>query len=109
MNKETIEITNRDHWFKVIEMLQQNWALLELNKEKSGFTLYFINDASGVFDQMEFEDSIEAERQLRLNGFGKYAEDKQAQGFISPPPPPFHKSSHPNGAIYSSGRYWNSG
>lgn len=108
MKSEIVEITSRNYWFKVVEMLQQNWALLEPNKEKSGFTLYFISDTSGVFDQMEFETSAEAERQLRLNGFGKYAEDKQAQGFISPPPPPFLKSSHPNGAIYSSGRYWKS-
>lgn len=103
-----VEITSRDYWFKVVEMLQQNWALLEPNKERLGFILYFINDTSGIFDQIEFENSAEAERQLRLNGFGKYAEDKQAQGFISPPPPPFYKSSHPNGEIYSSGRYWNS-
>ena len=108
MNEETVEITSRDYWFKVVDMLQQNCALLEPNKEKLGLTLYFIHDTSGVFDQMEFEDSIEAERQLRLNGFGKYSEDKQAQGFISPPKPPFHKSSHPNGVIYSSGKYWNS-
>ena len=103
-----IEIVSRDYWFKIVEMLQQNWALLEPNKEKSGFTLYFIHDTSGVFDQMEFEDSTEAERQLRLNGFRKYAEDKQAQSFISPPPLPFYESGHPNGAIYSSGEYWNS-
>lgn len=108
MNEETIEITSRDYWLKVMEMLQQNWALLEPNKEKSGFILYFINDVSGVFDQMEFDNSQEAERQLRLNGFSKYAENEQAQGFISPPPSPFRESSHPNGAIYSSGRYWNS-
>ncbi len=108
MNEETIEITSREYWFKVVEMLQQNWALLEPNKEKSGITLYFIHDDSGVFDQMEFEGSTEAERQLRLNGFIKYAEDKQAQGFISPPLQPFHKSNHPNGAIYSSEKYWNS-
>ncbi|MBP6177423.1 MAG: hypothetical protein KA473_08315 [Anaerolineales bacterium] len=103
-----IEIISRDCWFKVVEMLQQNWALLEPNKEKSGLVLYFISDTSGIFDQIEFDNSVEAERQLWLNGFGKYAEDKQAQGFISPPPSPFHKSNHPNGAIYSSGRYWNS-
>jgi hypothetical protein len=103
-----VEITSRDYWFKVVEMLQQNWVLIDANKENSVFTLYFIGDTSGVFDQMEFEDSTEAERQLRLNGFGKYAEDKQAQDFISPPLPPFYKSSHPNGEIYSSGRYWNS-
>lgn len=106
MNHEFVQILSRDYWFKVVEILQQNWALLEPNKGKSGFTLYFINDTSGVFDQMEFEDTAEAERQLRLNGFGNYAEDKQAQGFIIPPAPPFRKSNHPNGAIYSLGRYW---
>lgn len=109
MKEEAIEITSRDYWFKVVGMLQQNWVLLEPNKEKSGFTIYFISDASGVFDQMEFADLAEAESQLRVNGFGKYSEDEKARDFITPPSSPFYKSSHPNGAIYSSGKYWNPG
>jgi len=103
---QTIEISNHDFWFKVVEMLQQNWAVIEAGEEKSKFILYFIGDTSGVFDQMEFDNIAEAERQLHINGFEKYADNNEAQKFIKPPSPPFHKSGHPNGAIYSSGRYW---
>jgi len=106
MTTQTVEVSSRDFWFKVVDMLQQNWAVIETDKGKSKFIIYFVSDTSGVFDQMEFGDIAEAERQLQINGFRKYAEDRQAQNFIKPPSPPFHKSEHPNGAIYSSGRYW---
>ncbi|MBE7432383.1 MAG: hypothetical protein HS100_00565 [Anaerolineales bacterium] len=102
--KDEIAITNNDYWFKVIDMLQQNWALIEA--AQTGCIVYFVGDTSGVFDQIEFDNVAEAKRQLRLNGFRRYAEDSKAKDFITPPAPPFHKSSHPNGAIYSSGRYW---
>jgi len=99
-----IEITSSDYWFKVVEMLQQNWALIE--PTQTGCVVYFIGDTSGVFDQMEFDTVAEAQKQLQINGFGRYSEDKHAQNFITPPQPPFHESKHPNGAIYSSGRFW---
>ncbi len=104
--KDEIAITNNDYWFKVVDMLQQNWALIEPSKMGTGCIVYFIGDTSGVFDQMEFDDVAEAKRQLRINGFGRYEEDDKAKKFIVPPSPPFHKSSHPNGAIYSSGKFW---
>ena len=85
-------------------MLQQNWALIESNENE--YIIYFIGDTSGVFDQMAFVNSEEAERQLRKNGFSRYAEDTKAQEFIIPPSPPFYESTHPNGPIYSSGRFW---
>ena len=103
---EDIEIMSRDYWFKVVEMLQQNWAIIELSKNETSCTVYFIGGTSGIFDQMEFDTVAEAERQLRINGFKKYEEDEEAKKFIVPPPPPFRRSSHPNGEIYSSGRYW---
>ena len=99
-----IEITNSDYWFKVVEMLQQNWALIE--PTQTGCVVYFISDTSGVFDQMDFDTVAKAQKQLQINGFGRYSEDKQAQNFITPPQPPFQESKHPNGAIYSSGRFW---
>lgn len=99
-----VEITSSDYWFKVVEMLQQNWALIE--PTQTGCVVYFISDTSGVFDQMEFSSVAEAKMQLQNNGFRRYAEDKQAMNFIVPPQPPFHESKHPNGAIYSSGKFW---
>lgn len=108
MSDQVIEIQARDYWFKIIEMVQQNWALIEPSQSGINCIVHFIGDASGVFDQIEFSEISEAERQLRINGFAKYDDDKEAKQFIAPPLPPFHRSSHPNGAIYSSGRFWKS-
>lgn len=106
MTSQEIKISGQDYWFKVVDMLQQNWALIE--SHNTGCVVYFIGDTSGVFDKIEFFSFAEAERQLRVNGFGRYAEDPESQKFIAPPLPPFHQSSHPNGLIYSSGRFWKS-
>jgi hypothetical protein len=108
MTQEEIEILNRDYWFKVVDMLQQNWALIDSSKVEGRCIVYFIGDSSGVFDKMEFDDIAEAQRQLRGNGFARYEEDQKAKEFIVPPHPPFYRSTHPSGAIYSSGRYWKS-
>jgi hypothetical protein len=42
---EGIPIQSRDYWFKVIEMLQQNWALIDSAEHE--VTVYFVSDASG--------------------------------------------------------------
>ena len=105
MNEE-IPINNRDYWFKVIEMLQQNWALIESGD--SGVTVYFLSDTSGVFDEIPFDTQATAEAALRLNGFRRLSEDPQAVSFLRPPAPPFHRHSHLNAPIYSSGRFWKS-
>ncbi|NDV63138.1 hypothetical protein G0Q06_11800 [Puniceicoccales bacterium CK1056] len=103
---EDIKIQSRDYWFKVIEMLQQNWALIE--QEDAGVTVYFIGDTSGVFDKLSFSTVAEAERELLMNGFSRFSEDPEAQKFLACPEPPFYHGNHPNGPIYSSGRYWRS-
>jgi hypothetical protein len=108
MMDKIVEILSREYWFKVVEFLQQNWALIEPSQSGNSYVAYFIGDTSGIFDQIEFSEITEAERQLRINGFSKYEDDEEAKQFIVPPPPPFHRSSHPNGAIYSSGRFWKS-
>ena len=105
MNEE-IPITNRDYWFKVIEMLQQNWALIESGD--TGVTVYFLSDTSGVFDEIPFETQSAAAAALHLNNFRRFSEDPQAAGFLRCPEPPFHRRPHPNGPIYSSGRFWRS-
>lgn len=101
----TVEITSRDYWFKVVEMLQQNWALVDAD-DTGGVTVFFVDDRSGVFDQMSFPSSERAATALARNGFRRLAHDPHAQQFLAAPTPPFKKSVHPNGAIYSSGRYW---
>ena len=54
-----MQIASRDYWFKVVEMLQQNWALIE--PAERGVTVFFLQDASGVFDQLAFTSVQEAE------------------------------------------------
>lgn len=93
-----------EYWFKVVDFLQQNWALIDINDDMSA-TVLFIDDASGVFDEMPFSSDNEARQGLRRNGFKLLSEDAEAQGFISPPRPPFHERRRP---IYSSGEYWKS-
>lgn len=103
-NETSVEIRSRDYWFKIVEFLQQNWALIDETSE--GCTIFFFGDTSGVFDKLTFSSMAEAETALRRNGFSRYAENKEAQGFIGIPQPPFHDRPHPNGPIYSSGRFW---
>jgi hypothetical protein len=45
---DEVPIESTDHWVKVVEMLQQNWALIEPGPAKRVF-VYFVSDASGVF------------------------------------------------------------
>ena len=99
-----VPIISRDYWFKIVEFLQQNWALIDPNE--SGVIVWFFEDTSGVFDEMMFPSVHEAEDALRRNGFRRHAEDRKAQKFIGVPKPPFHRQPHPNGVIYSSGRFW---
>ena len=103
---ESIQIQSRDYWFKVIEMLQQNWALVD--SSPAGATVYFVNDASGVFDEMSFDSPADAEAALHTNGFARYADDSSATAYLRRPEPPFTVHPHPNGPIYSSGRFWKS-
>jgi len=102
-----VEIKSKDYWFKVVDFLQQNWALVDQNKDAT-VTIFFISDTSGVFDQMTFPSMDDAHKALRINGFERLSEDKEAQKFLRIPRPPFRNMEHPNGKIYSSGRYWES-
>ena len=102
---ETVRINSDDYWVKVVEMLQQNWALVDL-VEQSSAQVYFISDGSGVFDQLTFPSAADAEAGLRKNGFRRFSENRDLQEFLRPPQAPFRRSVHPNGPIYSSGRFW---
>jgi hypothetical protein len=107
MKDDQIEISSRDYWFKVVEMLQHNWALIGgQSVEGKGVRVYFLDDNSGVFDRMDFNTKREARAGLRRNGFQRYDDDEDAQEFVTPPEPPFRRREHPNGRIYSSGEHW---
>ena len=106
MNSENVLISSKDFWFKIVDFLQQNWALIENDAESEACIIYFIHDGSGVFDQMQYPNTEEAEKALRRNGFERYDKDPEARGFIFPPKLPYYRDKLPNGNIYSSGRFW---
>jgi hypothetical protein len=97
-------IHSSDFWVKVVEMLQQNWALIEA--DACGTRVYFINDASGVFDEIVFSSADMAVEALSRNGFMRLAGNNELKSFLNPPGAPFRRVVHPNGPIYSSGRFW---
>ena len=68
--------------------------------------MFFFGDTSGVFDRLRFPSVAAAEEALLRNGFKRYDADPEATEFIGKPAPPFWESRHPNGPIYSSGKYW---
>ncbi|MEY4299652.1 MAG: hypothetical protein RIR25_888 [Verrucomicrobiota bacterium] len=100
---ENLSIQSRDFWVKVVEVLQQNWALIE--PEGGSVTVYFIHDLGGVFDQLTFDSLREAQAVLRSNGFRRYDELLTLAEIVQPPAEPFHRTQHPDGPIYSSGRF----
>ena len=101
-----VPIQSRDFWVKVVDMLQQNWALIEPAGRK--VTIYFLHDLGGVFDELNYTSLREAQAALRLNGFSCYDEDPSYSEMFARPEPPFCREQHPNGPIYSSGQYWTS-
>jgi hypothetical protein len=101
---DVVPIESRDFWVKVVEMLQQNWALIEPKGSK--VTIYFLHDLGGVFDEIPYQSLHEAQTALRINGFRRYDEDPAYSEMFARPEPPFRRVQHPNGAIYSSARHW---
>ncbi len=94
----------QDPWFKVVDFLQQNWAVI-IHRE-SNVLVVFYDDCCGVFDEMAFPTYDQAVQSLLRNGFSKFMKDQSAQEFIGLPRGEFMESRHPNGRIYSSGRFW---
>ena len=93
-------------WVKVVEYLQQNWAVIVRAEE--GVVIVFANDLGGIFDWIEFSDEQAARSALFRNGFEEFDKDPSLQEFLRPPPQPKEFQRHPNGLIYSSGRFWKS-
>jgi hypothetical protein len=101
------QIKSTNYWFKTVEFLQTNWALIE-EDENGRATVSFIDDTSGTFDELVFPTLEQAVNDLMDNGFDLYSEATQVHNFLKPPQPPFKVVSHINGPIYSSGRFWKS-
>jgi len=91
-------------WVKIIEMLQQNWAII--TGRDTDVKVLFFDDRSRVFDQMTFQSEGAAIEGLIRNGFVRFEDEPEIQEFVSPPQDELTSGRHPNGPIYSSGRYW---
>ncbi len=102
---EPVEILSAQPWVKVVEMLQQNWAFVEPAGE-GRVMIYFVNDRGGVFDQIEETSVQAADLALRKNGFKPFSSTPEYRGMMHSPVAPFKRATHPNGPIYSSGRFW---
>ncbi len=102
--KEVVPIQSNDFWVKIVEMLQHNWALIEPQGDK--LTVYFLHDLGGVFDEIPYGSLYEAQTALCINGFRRFDADPSFAKICAPPKPPFKRVKHPNGRIYSSGRFW---
>jgi hypothetical protein len=97
-----IDIKSETFWVKIVDFLQQNWALIEVMENK--IIVFFIQDASIIFDKIEFKTIEDAENGLLKNGFKLYLdENENYQDFIIPPKKPYVESPRP---IYSAGQYW---
>ena len=100
-----IHITSRTYWFKVVDFLQHSWALIEPIAGVSSVRIYFINDASGVYDELVFDSKVATVDGLERNGFSLFKSDATWQ-HLRKPKAPFRRRNHPGGPPYSSGRYW---
>jgi hypothetical protein len=102
---QVIAIHSTDFFFKVTEFLQQNWAVIE--PEENTVKVYFIDDASNLFDVMSFDSIQHAERGLRANRFRRladeYEDDEQPKYRLRHPEAPYTVMPRP---IYSTGEYW---
>ncbi|MBD1204786.1 MAG: hypothetical protein H9533_11695 [Rhodobacteraceae bacterium] len=99
-----MDLSDKPYWFKVVDFLQQNWAVI--STEAGMAKVIFFSDTCGIFDELTFPSSTEAESALRRNGFNTYDDDVEAQKLIRRPVGTFRPVPHPNGPIYSSGRFW---
>ena len=118
------KIKSDDYWFKVVGMLQHNWALIDEMPDGSAFVFFFAGDdrpfvnprPSAGFDEMNFADVSEATLGLLRNGFKRWVDftaDPRNEGWADrccPPDKPEVRYEFPsmcsNQGIYSSGRYW---
>jgi hypothetical protein len=100
-----ISISSRVFYFKVVDMLQHNWALIDPLPD-GGVIVWFVGDGSGVFDELRFPTHEKAHEALYHNSFALLNLDAQAQRLLAPPLPPYVRRPHPSGPIYSSGRFW---
>jgi hypothetical protein len=100
---EEISTESRDYWFKIVEFLQQNWALVYPHEREAIACSSEIPRASSIRLSSR---RLRKRSGLTRNGIRRFADDPKAQTFLLPPEPPFTRWARPNDPIYSSGRFW---
>ena len=97
---EPVAIQSADFWVKVVVMFQQNWALIEA-EEKGDVRVYFVTDASGVFDEIAFS-SASAAREALAQRLQALRRECRSTDLSAPAVSAVPRS------IYSSGHFWQS-
>jgi hypothetical protein len=93
---EPVGIKSTDFWGKVVEMLQQNWALIE---DEPGRAVRVFSSATRAACSMRLRFPPISRRDRR-SGFKRFADSADLLSFLRPPPAPYHRTAHPSGAIY---------
>lgn len=111
-------ISSREWWFKVLGMLNENWALIEDTPEKA--TVYFFHSSgmptmsikprngpwSAIVDSLEFSDWESAANALSRNGFTQFSAIADAWEGNPPPEEKFYDAREKEPGIYSKQGYW---
>ena len=92
-----IGVQSREYWFKTVDFLQQNWALVDEAIE--GVVVWFFGDTAEAFDPQAFAMLAEAAPALWRNRFRRHADDPN-MGIDSEAT----AAKSPNGLVYLSGR-----
>jgi len=58
-DNQIVTIHSANYWVKVVDFLQQNWALIDQDSDGRA-RIFFINDTSGIFDELVFESTTHA-------------------------------------------------
>lgn len=79
--EETPSIKNTDYWLKVVDMLQQNWAVIE--STGAGVAVYFLM----ITEEYSTVSRLSSSRTLRPRCGGTVSRSTQKRDSISSPKP----------------------
>lgn len=88
-------------WCKVLDMLVENFAVIEENGTKARVIFCLVN--GGVFDELDFDSRPAAEAALSRNGFVRCNPPGSTP---RPPESSLFLYESENRGVYSSGRFW---
>ena len=91
MKGKEVVINNTDFWVNIVDFMQQYWGLIEKNTDREDATVYFLNEASGIFATLHFESVNIAEKALMQNGFKRYDDPlENFRDYLTPPRKPYY-------------------